>query len=449
MKKSVTIRNLHKGDEIKWVLKYTHNQTDYTYYKDVEKTISVGGSDITIETDPSTIKGEKHKFKLFEKDPFNGGVVLNFLGKEITKNEEEFIYGDRVDMSKDVNEDIIWTAKKTGYSVSGSFKNYVITSNKRDKPIIANELIFNNDDLVAQNIKVMTLNNYDGGNMDSYQFKLNDNSSIVVVTKNEIHITCKLKDKITFIAQRGKNKYEKDIIITENMIKTKDTGESFDFEILNMDFEIHVDGKPIKSVTEIGYGYDINDRQHLIEYISPSVKNVVEIKSNINDLDLSGYYDIGDDDSSGVISFISNETTEDKHYVLTFSAPYYKDYEWTFIQRHAELGNISWEPKTINYDKFSSDATGIIQITEATGTLTPEYEVLNVRYDSSPDQDAYNTSLFKSMLNKVNGSFTIGGNDIKTGEYTIRMKVVGKANNIYKRPSNGYTIQRTFVININ
>lgn len=209
---------------------------------------------------------------------------------------------------------------------------------------------------------------------------------------------------------------------------------------------IKVNNKKISDITEIGYGYS-GDSNILLQFEKPSVNDDVSIKSNINDVDFeSGHYI-----SFNIwnVQFTPNTTSKDKNYKLTFTANYYKPYVWSFVQKHAIEGTLAWSPQDLTYDTTNTSTvmTGV-QITEAIGTLTPYYEILEAKL-SSIDATIDATSDFQSALNNNTGYLSLGKLLFKaTGKYKITMQVTGQSNKTYIKLSTYPPIQKSFYITV-
>jgi len=439
-------KKLHRGDTVVWTLKFKDKNIDINeFYKFEKINYTVGDNDVILNDISKVIKGKGHLFKLFNDNPFDGGnVVLNFLDDSITGNERNWNYGDRVDVNKEIGDEIEYTIMKTGYVHKGSIKNYVISSKYKDLPIIGEGIQFTDDDLIEKKMTVITLQNYDGGNMDSYLIRRNGEEIIdeITINDNNVSFACKLNDTVSFELRRGNKSYDEHIIINETMYENGTTGKTFDFETLNEEFVIKVNNKKISDITEIGYGYS-GDRNILLQFEKPNIKGSVEIISNINDIDFeSGYYE---DTDKWKIIFTPNTTSKDKNYKLTFTANYYKPYVWSFVQKHAIEGTLTWSPQDLTYDTTNTSTvmTGV-QITEAIGTLTPYYEILEAKLSSI---DA--TSYFQSALNNNTGYLSLGKLLFKvTGKYKITMQVTGQSNKTYIKPSTYPPIQKSFYITV-
>lgn len=237
-------KKLHRGDTVVWTLKFKDKNIDINeFYKFEKINYTVGDNDAILNDISKVIKGKEHLFKLFNDNPFDGGnVVLNFLDDSITGNERNWNYGDRVDVNKEIGDEIEYTIMKTGYVHKGSIKNYVISSKYKDLPIIGEGIQFTDDDLIEKKMTVITLQNYDGGNMDSYLFRRNGEEIIDEITINDNNISfvcknvsfaCKLNDTVSFELRRGNKSYDEHIIINETMYENGTTGKTFDFETLN------------------------------------------------------------------------------------------------------------------------------------------------------------------------------------------------------------------------
>lgn len=436
-------KKLYRGDTVEWTLKFKNKDIDINEFYTIEtKTYTVGDNNSVLNDISSVIQGKEHSFKLFNDNPFDGSnVVLNFLDDSITENKRNWNYGDRVDINKEIGDEIEYSIVKTGYVHKGSIKNYVISSKYKNLPIIGEGIQFTDDDLIEKNINIITLQNYDGGNMDSYLFRRNGEeiTDEIIINGNNVSFTCKLNDTVSFEFQRGEKSFDEYVIINETMYKNGTTGKTFDFETLNDEFVIKVNHKEISDITEIGYGYG-GDRNILLRFEKPSVNDGVNIKSNINDVDFeSGYYE---SDDRWYIIFTPNITNKDKNYKLTFTKKYYNTYIWSFVQKHAIEGTISWNPK----DVLALSTDEWIQITPAEGTLTPKYEILNVK-DVITGKNM--TDIFTEILNQKTGELnTILTPSSLIGDYVIDMRVTGVSNDTYIKPSGIPPIDKSFKLSI-
>ena len=437
-------KKLHKEDKVTWHLSFKGGDE---FYKMEPRLFVVNGKNAVL-SNTDKIKGNEHLFKLFNINPFDGDVELNFLDEKINKNEKVWNYGDKVDKNKNIGDDIEYTVIKAGYIHKGSIKNYIISSKYKDLPIIGEEIIFTDDDLVEKNIAIIKLKNYDGGNMDKYIFRRNgeDITNNITIYNSTVSFMCKLNDTISVEFKRGNKLYDEHFNIEKKIYESGETKKEFDFESLNEDFEIMVNEEKIKNVTEIGYGYSGRNNV-ILRFEKPITKDGVKIVSNINDIDFdSGYYET---DDMWKIIFTPNITSKDKNYKLTFTKKYYNTYIWSFAQKHAIEGTISWNPKDVS--ALSTDKQ--IQITPAEGTLTPKYEILNVTdEDGNPmtDEDGnLMTDTFTEILNQNTGELnTVLTSSSLVGDYVIDMRVIGESNNIYIKPSGFPPIDKSFKLSI-
>jgi len=435
-----TDSKVRKGYKVNWKPVFKGGDE---FYETEKVSYVVGGKNNSILTDTSIIKGKPHSFKLFGTSPFDGKVVLKFLDNTFTENEREWKYGDKVDINKGIGDEIEYSLTKMGYAHTDKIENYIISSKYKDGFIIKEKFEFTDTDLVLKDIYVISFQNYDGGVKDSYVFKIGDKDVTGDIKNdgNAIILSCKLKDTITFSATRNGKNLETPIVITitDDVYNKGKTEKTFDFKSLNGDFKIKCNNENINGVKNIGYGYNGNNNV-LLQFENPNSKDGVKITSDNKDVDLeSGYYTGSDD--KWIISFTVNTTGKDKNYNLTFTSDYYKTYVWSFVQKCAVEGSLSWKPYNLTYD--TSTPTGI-KIPDTEGNLTPYYEILEARCGLTDM-----TSDLQSVLDNDTGFWNLQKVNFPIkGKFKITMRITGESNSECIKPDNFQPIVDSFYLTV-